>query len=125
MSDKKGTLSATIDGFIEAVNKTQGMFVKELGVGIEINVKTQNEEFFIVMLNPGEGKVRVRGSEPFAEPTECVLSGSTFGGSAIKSRWIGIGMYIEFFKEGRHITTSSPVRSIGLVMPKSSNETAN
>lgn len=113
MDDIK-TFVATLENFLQAVNKTAGVFLREIGAGRELFVRTENSEYYIYIIDPEEGKVRVRGGKHFPEPTECVFNGSTFGGSMLKTKWVGTGMCLEFFKDGRYITTTF-VQSIGLV----------
>jgi hypothetical protein len=49
----------------------------------------------------------IQGGRFFPEHTEAVLCGASFGGSLLKSHWIGIGMRMELSFGGRTIITSS------------------
>lgn len=116
---------ATLDGFTDMVNKNRGLDLTEIDAGKTVIVKTQNSTYTILILDPFKGEVVVTGGKYFIEPKRCILSGSTLGGSFLKMRWIGLGMYLEFCIEGEGQTVTSTVRSISLDNQPSSNGTVH
>jgi len=117
-----GVKAFTIDGLTKAVSEaTKVIKLADLEPNYTLVVVTQDEaEYDITVLEPQTGLVRVKGGL-FTEPTECKLSGSTFGGSMIWMGRIAIGMCIEFFMrsstvDGGTITTP-PVKIIGWRIP--------
>lgn len=77
----------------------------------KLRVRTHNSIYQLTVLSPGESTVLIQGGEFFAEPVQASLGGSSFGGSMLKTRWIGLGMQMEVYGEDAHIVTS-PVRSV-------------
>lgn len=62
----------------------------------------------------------------FREPTICYLNGSTLGGAAMKPKWIGEQMHLEFRnpEDGiRKIVTTSAVKNIKVIVAKEAFET--
>ena len=55
----------------------------------------------------------VQGGRFFPDATPGRIDGSGFGGSFLKVGWIGIGLRMEIFADGRRIITS-PVRDISI-----------
>ena len=87
------------------------MGINQLAALSRLYVQTQNTLYMIILLNPGQSKVLIQGGRFFPELTDAVLCGSSFGGSFLKSHWIGMGMRMEILGVGRTVLTSS-VRSI-------------
>jgi hypothetical protein len=73
----------------------------------KLYVKTQHTLYQIILLDAGESKVLIQGGRFFPKLTEAVLCGSSFGGSLLKSHWIGMGMRMEISFGERTIITSS------------------
>jgi hypothetical protein len=103
----------TLDKILEAVGRVRGILIRDDSPGTNYVVVTKNSTYDITVLDGAERRVRVQGGEYFPEPVLCILSGSTYGGSVLKVGWIGLGMCMEFFHEGRPIITTA-VRSIGI-----------
>lgn len=85
-----------------------GAKIADLKIGKTLCVQTQNT---LYRIKREEGGLTIQGHFRFCPvPTECFLSGSTWGGSMIKVGYIGRGMYMEFrtpdLPPGYHITTS-------------------
>jgi len=92
--------------------------------GIQINhlrdlqaltVRTRNSLYEFRIISAEKAEVLVRGGLHFPELTPVHLSGSTLGGSFIKSKGIYIGFCMEFGMGGLRIFTTSPVQWIGPV----------
>lgn len=101
----------TLDGFAEEIARTSGIHLAELPPITALLVRTQNTLYRITVLQPLESKVLVQGGRFFDEPTEARLNGASFGGSLLKTAWVGIGLRMEIGHNGRRIVTS-PVRAI-------------
>lgn len=99
----------TLDGFAEESTRNDGVDVSRLEPLTVLQVQTQNTLYRITLLDPFSSEVLVHGGPFFTDPTRATLCGSSFGGSFLKSRWIGVGMRLEVSKEGRNIVTS-PIR---------------
>lgn len=104
---------ASLDGFVDAVEKNQGIGLGEIGAGRTLIVETRNSTYTIHVTNPTKGEVVVTGGKFFPVPEACILSGATWGGANLKMRWVGIGMHMEFHKSSERITTS-PVKTISI-----------
>lgn len=123
---------ATLDGFTDMVNKNEGLHLTEIDAGKTVIVKTENSTYTILVLDPFKGEVVVTGGKFFPEPKRCILSGSSLGGALLKTRWIGMGMRLEFYSRDEASTDSdifplvtSTVQSISLVDLPSSNGTVH
>ena len=101
----------TLDGFAEEALANDGVDVAELDSLTLLQVQTQNTLYQVTLLDPLTSQVLIRGGSFFVVPTIATLSGSSFGGSFLKSRWVGIGMRMEICGDGRNIVTS-PVCSV-------------
>jgi hypothetical protein len=101
----------TLDGFAEEVAVAGGLDLTGLHPLTELRVETENNVYRIFLLEPPDPRVVVHGGRFFPLPTEASLSGSSFGGNFLKMGWIGYGMRMEIYQDGRRIVTS-PVRRI-------------
>ena len=104
----------TLDGFAEEASLRGGMDLAELPALTRLLVHTQNSAYELILLNPFESKILIRGGRFFAEPVESYLCGSSYGGNLLKVSWVGVGMRLEVIREGRRIVTST-VQSIHLL----------
>jgi hypothetical protein len=68
-------------------------------------VTTANSLYEITILDGSAGDVLVRGGKLFPERTPLNLSGSSFGGSFLKRRWICPGMRLEFVPQPVELVT--------------------
>ena len=68
-------------------------------------VRTANSLYEITILNGHAGDVLVRGGYHFPERTTTKLSGSSFGGSFLRRRWICPGMRLEFVPQPVELAT--------------------
>lgn len=101
----------TLDGFADVALANEGLDVAGLDPLTPLHVQTQNTLYQLTLLDPVTAEVLVQGGSFFILPTKATLCGSSFGGSFLKSRWVGVGMRMEICGEGRNIVTS-PVSSI-------------
>ena len=101
----------TLDGFAEVALANEGLDVAGLDPLTPLYVQTQNTLYQLTLLDPLASEVLIQGGSFFTLPTKATFCGSSFGGSFLKSRWVGVGMRMEICGEGRNIVTS-PVCSI-------------
>ncbi|MFN0088557.1 MAG: hypothetical protein ACKVX9_24420 [Blastocatellia bacterium] len=101
----------SLDGFTELSATLDGVALRTLAQFDTVCARTQNNDYYLFLLEPESGKVLVQGGRYFEEPIEATVSGSTFGGCMLKMGWLGIGLRIEFCAGGQRIVTS-PVQSI-------------
>ena len=102
---------STLSGFATEALAKPGVALARLEPWSRLVVRTHNTAYHITVLEPCESRVLVQGGRYFAEATEAVLFGSSFGGNLLKVRWIGCGMRMEISANDRKIVTS-PVRSV-------------
>lgn len=102
---------------IEEQKKIGGVQLDEMDVGTTIHAQTANTLYEIKVV--GKDKFRVKGGRYFPEPKEVAISGSTWGGSMLKVKWLGIGMHIELPHptKSMSIITTSPVSSLKVQGP--------
>jgi hypothetical protein len=102
---------ATLDGFVNDLADAAGIYLRELEPLTTIVVRTHNSCYRILIER--DTTAIVRGGAFFPEPTPARIDGSGFGGTLLKVGWIGIGLRMEIFTNGRRIITS-PVRDVML-----------
>lgn len=109
MSDgtSKKYIGQTLNRALEVAGQSIGVLLKDVGSDSLVVAETKGSTYTIAAANEGGGTVVVQSNgKYFAEPTTCVLSGSTFGGTAIMVGWIGTDMKLEFnLGNGRILTT--------------------
>jgi hypothetical protein len=83
-----------------------GVSLERLPADAVLEVRTQNRSYIIA--NRGGGEAMISGHPQYCpEPVLVRISGSTWGGSMLKTLFIGRGMHLEFrHPEHRVITTS-------------------
>ncbi|HZS04026.1 MAG TPA: hypothetical protein VFD58_04255 [Blastocatellia bacterium] len=101
----------TLDGFVEISETLEGVELRALAPNGTILVRTRESDYRILLLDPASRRVLIEGGPFFAEPTEAILSGSSFGGCLLRMGWIGHGLRMEIHAQGRLVVTS-PVRSL-------------
>jgi hypothetical protein len=83
-----------------------GVYLDDLAEGEVLEVQTQNRWYTIVI--NGRGKELICGHPQYCpDPVAVRIEGSTWGGSMLKSRFVGRGMHLEF----RHPTYRTIVTS--------------
>jgi hypothetical protein len=101
----------TLDGFAQVAERNGGMDIHGLQPLTCLVVETDTAVFVLTVVNPLEAEVLIQGGEIFSQPLKAKVSGATFGGSFLKTRWIGVGMQMEICcQDGTFITT--PVRAV-------------
>lgn len=89
----------------------EGIGIGSMATGTPVTIQTLYSTYELIVRDGGRHDVLLRGGRLFPGWTEAHLNGSTAGGSAIKSGWIGPGLRIEVVVDGKRFTTS-PVQSI-------------
>lgn len=107
--------ACTLDGFVEA-SADAGVHIDQLDPLTELIVQTQNSIYKVLVVDPHGSKVLIRGGRWFPVSVAATLAGSGFGGSFLKTRWIGVGFRMELNVEGFDglVIITSPVCSIAL-----------
>jgi len=103
--------AATLDGFVNDLADAPGIYLREVEPLTTIVVRTHNSCYRILIEH--DTTAIVRGGAFFPEPTPARIDGSGFGGTLLKVGWIGVGLRMEIFTNGRRIITS-PVRDVML-----------
>jgi hypothetical protein len=103
--------AATLDGFVDDVGDVRGIYLREVEPLTTIVVQTHNSRYRIVLT--GGTSAIVQGGKFFADPTPARIDGSGFGGSVLKTAWIGVGLKMEIFANDQRIITS-PVLDVAL-----------
>ena len=71
-----------------------GVYLKDLPEETTLEIETQNRSYILV--NRGQGQALISGHPEFCpEPVLVRIEGSNWGGSMLKSRYIGGGMRLE------------------------------
>lgn len=108
---------ADLSKFGEIVERTRGVFIKDVPANTILQIDAADAVFTIVVVDPAERKIKVQGSQYLPELTDAILTGSTFGGCMLKQGWIGIGMFLEILIPSRELPriTTSVVKTISIV----------
>jgi hypothetical protein len=90
-----------------------GVFLDELSEGSVLEVETQNHRYTIIIRSRGEELIWGH-SRYCPGPVPVRIAGSTWGGSMLKLRFIGRGMYLEFHHPTYPRIVTSRVLELGL-----------
>jgi hypothetical protein len=72
-----------------------GVFLQDLPSATVLQIQTQHHCYTAVLLD--EGSALISGHPEYCpEPVLVAISGSTWGGSMLKRRYVGRGMHLEF-----------------------------
>jgi hypothetical protein len=72
-----------------------GVFLEGLPPATVLQIQTQNHFYTAMLLN--DSSVLISGHPQYCpEPVRVTIAGSTWGGSMLKTRYIGRGMHLEF-----------------------------
>ena len=89
------SLSDEVNGNIVQSEIEGGVWLDELPQGSVLEVETQNHWYTIVIRE--RGQELISGHPQYCpDPVPVRIEGSTWGGSMLKLRFIGRGMYLEF-----------------------------
>jgi len=72
-----------------------------------ILLRTHNNDYRILLLDPKTGRALVEGGDYLAEPNEVLLRGSATPGFELKYGWIGAGARLEIWVNDRVLITST------------------
>ena len=100
-----------LHGVAEISPLLEGVTLMTLNACDVIHVRTRNSDYEIFLLDPKSGRALAQGGEYFPEPMEATVSGSTFGGCMLKVGWLGVGLRMEIYANGRR-TVTTPVQSL-------------
>ena len=107
-----------LEGFVELSASSRGVDLHRLAVNDAIQVRTENSEYLIVLLDPADLRVEVRGGSFFAKPTEATIHGATVGGAMLKIGWISVGLQVELVyypaRNQMQSVVTSPVKKLSL-----------
>ena len=103
--------AATLDGSVEGIADRRGIHLRGVEPLTTIIVQTHNSRYRIV--TTGGTSAIVQGGKFFTDPTPARIDGSGFGGSVLKTAWIGVGLKMEIFAHNQRIITS-PVLDVTL-----------
>ena len=94
-----------------------GVFLNsEVPAGALFEVETRNR--FYEVQNCGDGRILIAGHPKYCpEPVTANLHGSTWGGSMLKMRFIGRGMFLEFRHPTHGVIRTSRIREVREVAP--------
>ena len=97
-------LSDEINGNIVQSEIEGGVHLRDLPAKATLEVATQNRWYTVVML--GDGDALISGHPEFCpEPVLVRISGSNWGGSMLKTQYLGRGMHMEY----RHPSYRGPI----------------
>ena len=108
-------LERTLDAETRVAEKAEGVKLESIKIGEKFKITTQNTEY---ILEHREDGFYLSGSKKYCPmPRKTQINGSTWGGSAIMSSFIGVGMHMEIGSiEGTDIVgdaiTTSVIKSI-------------
>ena len=72
-----------------------GVDLRDLPAGAVLAIQTQNRSYTVVSL--GDDTALISGHPEFCpDPVQVRIHGSTWGGSMLKTRYVGRGMHLEF-----------------------------
>ena len=85
----------------------EGLYLSELAPGDVLVIGTLNSTYSLVYLG-ASAALLAKHSPQFAEPESVNVLGSTWGDSALKMAFLGVGMCMEFERseDGRVVVTS-------------------
>ena len=88
-----------------------GVYLRDLRPGAVLAIQTQNRFYTLVSL--GEENALISGHPEFCpDPVEVRIQGSTWGGSMLKTRFVGRGMHLEFEHPVYRTVITSPIVDI-------------
>jgi hypothetical protein len=103
-------LSDEINGNIVRSEIEGGVYLRDLPERSQLEVATRNRAYRIVLER--DGAAWISGHPQYCpEPVLCRISGSNWGGSMIKTAYLGRGMHMEF----RHPEFKGPIVTSAIV----------
>lgn len=101
----------SLEGLTEISRSLQGVELSTLAPFDTITVRTVNSDYRIFLLDPETGRALLEGGGQITEPVEVMVIGSSFGGSSLRTGWIGVGHRMEACANDKYMRTS-PVQSL-------------
>jgi len=101
----------SLEGLTEISPSLQGVELASLERFDTIVVRTANNHYRMFLLDPETGRALLEGGRQITKPMEVRLIGSSFGGSILRTGWIGVGLQIEAVANDMYLRTL-PVRSL-------------
>ena len=108
---EKTTTSGSLDNGLKIGSSLPGIALETLQRFDTVQVQTANSHYRIFLLDPGTGRALVEGGRHFVEPVEALVWGSNIHWPTLGRGWIGIGLRIEMWVDGK-LASTSPVKSI-------------
>jgi len=88
-----------------------GVYLRDLAPGAILAIQTKNRSYTLVSL--GDESALISGHPEFCpEPVEVRVQGSTWGGSLIKTKYVGRGMHLEFIHPVHRTVITSQIVDI-------------
>jgi hypothetical protein len=104
-------LSDSVNSNIIGSEIEGGLHLRDLLPGSTFSIQTQNRVYEIVVL--GDETALICGHPEFCpDPTEVRIQGSTWGGSMLKTKFVGRGMHLEFEHPVYHTILTSRIIEI-------------
>lgn len=113
-------LHADIIRNIEESQKNGGVELKKLAPGTRIEAQTKNSLYKITVRE--DDQFEIQGGFYFPMELTSHISGSTWGGSMLKMKWLGVDMHIELWHPERGKITTTAVRTLKVIAPDESWE---
>lgn len=88
-------------------SETDEVLLESLSPFDTILLRTHNNEYRILLLDPRTGRALVEGGDYLVEPNEALLRGSAIPGSEFKAGWICAGSRLEIWVDERVLLTSA------------------
>lgn len=101
----------SLEGLTEISRSLQGVELETLVPFDTIAVRTVNSDYRIFLLDPETGRALLERGQQVTEAVEVRVIGSSFGGSIVRTGWIGVGLRMEACADDMYIRTS-PVQSL-------------
>jgi hypothetical protein len=101
----------SLEGLTEISRSLQGVELATLTRFDRIDVRTVNSDYRIFLLDPETGRALLQGGRQITGQVEAKVFGSSFGGSVLRTGWIGVGLRMEALANDKYIRTS-PVQSL-------------
>ena len=106
-------LSPEINDKIAQSEIEGGADLTKMKVGETLRVTTMSRTYTVTKVRDSDPMYLISGHPKYCpEPTRCIITGSTFGGSMLRTGYLGRGMHMEFFPaypsdlDGELVTTS-------------------
>lgn len=104
-------LADCVNGNIVQSEIEGGVHLRDVAPGTVLEIETENRAYTIQY--QGQGQALISGHPVFCpEPVLVTIHGSTWGGSMIKSGYIGRGMRLEFGHPTYFPITTSVIRDV-------------